>query len=237
MKAIFSVLVFVSIAYYQSGTAIGQPVSQREQGQANQQATVSPAPTPTIQPTIEKIEPKPTGNETENGHSITIVDERSPWPAWIANGISALVLIFLAFQTVWNRGVLESMKKSERFLESQCTALTKQTDILEESYRINSRAYVFISEATLKSPISSGEFPEPKVVIANSGQTPAYRYRVRFEQAFLSGEDNENALNGIMPAMRPLGEQGHALGSGEFSTNAALIQNEHGQARKNAKRQ
>ena len=32
------------------------------------------------------------------------------------------------------------------------------------------------------------------------------------------GEENENALKGIMPAITPLGEQGHALGPGAFAT-------------------
>jgi hypothetical protein len=90
--------------------------------------------------------------------------------------------------------------------------------ITERSFRANTRAYIFINDATLESAISSGSYPYPSLVLKNSGTTPAYRYRVRFEQAFLAGEEDQKARQGIMPRMRELSERGHVFGPGEFST-------------------
>jgi hypothetical protein len=98
-------------------------------------------------------------------------------------------------------------------------AAEQTADLTAKSFRINSRAYVFISEATLESPISSGEFPLAKIVLKNSGRTPAYRYRVRLEQAFLAGEADEKARKGIMPDMRPLSKKGLGIiGAGDVNT-------------------
>lgn len=211
-------LVLLMFACGQNGTVMAQPQRQRQQQQVKQQVEVSPTPSPTIQPTVEVRASQVTDKETDRPHNITLVDERSSWPSWIANIISMLLLVFVAVQTRTNNSILKSMRDNEAVLKSQSEALTKQAEVLENSFRVNSRAYVFITEAKLASTISSGDYPVPHVVLKNSGRTPAYRYRVRFEQAFLAGEDDEKARQGIMPLMRPLSEKGRALGSDEFST-------------------
>lgn len=116
-------------------------------------------------------------------------------------------------------------RKQRDIMQNQWIAMRKsiaqakaQTKILDRSFRASTRAYIFINEATLEDPIASGNYPYPKLVLQNSGKTPAHRYRVRFEQAFLDGEDDERARQGIMPPMRPLSSDGHLFGPGEFST-------------------
>jgi len=215
-------LLFVVACGANSGLTVAQ--RQREQPQANQQVAASPAPTPSPQPTVEVRESQVARNEADRAHNITVVDERSPWPVWIANFISALLFLLVAYQAVISRGMLRSMKDNEEVLKSQSVALTKQAEVLEKSFRVNTRAYVFISEATLADTISSSEYPKPRVILKNSGKTPAYRYRVRFEHGFLSGEDDEKARKGIMPPMRSLAENGRAFGSEEFSTIHPLKQ-------------
>ena len=95
--------------------------------------------------------------------------------------------------------------------------MKRQSEFTEESFHISSRAYVFVSEATLDESIDSGRFPLPKIILKNSGKTPAYNYRIRVEQAFLFGEADKQARKGIMPDMRPLSKEGFTIiGPGEF---------------------
>lgn len=218
MKLLIYITLLVLLVCHHNSSAMAQNQSQNEQQQANEQIAVSLTPTPSVPPTVEVRESEVARNETDRPHNITIVDERSPWPSRITNIISALLFLIVLYQTVISRGMLRSMKENEEFLKSQSVALTKQADVLEKSFRVNTRAYVFISDATLADTISSGNYPTPHVVLKNSGKTPAYRYRVRFEHGFLSGEDDEKARKGIMPPMRALDETGRSLGSEEFST-------------------
>jgi hypothetical protein len=89
----------------------------------------------------------------------------------------------------------------------------------ERFSRIDSRAYLFVFEATLESPINSGQFPLAKIVLRNSGKTPAFQHRIRIEQSFFAGEDLEKARKGIMPAMRPMSDKGTGIiGPGSYST-------------------
>lgn len=218
-RSLILLVLMVVASTGHNGTAVAQP--QRRPQQVKQVAaspTQSPTPSPTMQPAVEGQQSQQTANESERHHDVTLVDDRSSWPSWVANLISMLLLVFVAIQTRTNNGVLKSMRDNEAVLKSQSEALTKQAEVLEKSFRANSRAYVFITQAHLASTISSGDYPVPDVVLKNSGRTPAYRYRVRFEHAFLTGEDDEKARKGIMPSMRPLGESGHAVGSGEFAT-------------------
>jgi len=117
----------------------------------------------------------------------------------------ANVLIFLAI-------LLQAL-----IYRRQWDAMQRTVKVTEKSFRAGSRAYVFINDAWLEAPISSGAYPHPSLILRNSGKTPAYRYRVRFEQAFLTGEEDEKARRGIMPPMRPLSDRGHVLGPTEFS--------------------
>ena len=75
MRMLIPICLFV-IAYCHGSTAIAQRERNRQQ-RANQQVAVSPTPTPSVQPTVEKIEAKPAGDEADRPHNITIVDERS----------------------------------------------------------------------------------------------------------------------------------------------------------------
>src|SRR4051794_39572958 len=110
-------ILSLMLAYCHGSAAIAQPKRERQQRQANQQVVASPSPTASVQPSIEKVEAKPAGDETNRPQNITIVDERSSWAAWVANGISIFVLLFLAYQTYVNRGMLKSMEANEGLIE------------------------------------------------------------------------------------------------------------------------
>lgn len=119
-------VLFVTV-YCHSSTAIAQT-------KINQQVVASPSPTASIQPTIEKIEARPGGDEASHPHNITIEDERSSWAAWVANGISIFVLLFLAYQTYVNKGMLQSMQANEGTIESQCKALTDLAEATNKQF-------------------------------------------------------------------------------------------------------
>jgi hypothetical protein len=95
-------------------------------------------------------------------------------------------------------------------MRTQIGKMEEQLQFSQSSFRASSRAYVFVSAATLKFPISTGHYPQPSVEFRNSGQTPAYNV-IRLERTFLMGEVQERATKGLMPPTRPLDKIGHGI--------------------------
>ena len=121
------ILLLLMAAYSHGGTAVAQTERQR-------QVAVSPTSTPSVQPTIEVRETQIDGNQADRGQSITIVDERSPWPSRIANIISAILVLFVLYQAYINRGMLKSMETNEGLLESQCKALGELAEATNKQF-------------------------------------------------------------------------------------------------------
>ena len=136
----------------------------------------------------------------------------------IESMFSVALVIVVVVQTYINFKQAKALDIQEGIFRDQANSAKQAASVAERSFRVSNRAYVFINEATLEHPINSGNHPYPQLVLQNSGKTPAYRYRVRFEQAFLAGADDEKARRGIMPPMRPLSDEGHVFGPSEFST-------------------
>jgi hypothetical protein len=140
------------------------------------------------------------------------------------NALSLFVLVAIVVQAYIYRGQWKAMQESlieTRNLikqnERAVKAAEHTADLTDKFSRINSRAYVFIDKAALDAPISSGKFPLPKIVLKNSGRSPAYSHRVRINNAFLAGEAVEKAKKGIMPDLGRVNEKGLGIiGAGQL---------------------
>jgi hypothetical protein len=106
--------------------------------------------------------------------------------------------------------------------EQSVDAAKKMADLTERSLRISTRAYLFVDEANLQSPINTGQYPLPRVILKNSGKTPAFKHRTRLQYAFFSDDDLEKARKGIMPALRPMSDRALALWVPTVSLHSAL---------------
>jgi hypothetical protein len=124
------------------------------------------------------------------------------------NFLNLLIVFAIIAQIVIYRKQWRVMERQSKLMDESLTDTRKIIAQNEKFSRINSRAYVFIDIASLDAPIRSGKYPLARITLKNSGRSPAYRYRVRIEQAFLTGEDIEKAKKGLLPPMRPMSKKG-----------------------------
>lgn len=121
------------------------------------------------------------------------------------------------------KAMQESLTETQTIVTQNAQLVKAAQDtvtLTERGLRIGSRAYFFVWEATLESPINSGQYPLLKVVFKNSGKTPAFKHRVRLEQGFFGGDALEKARKGIMPDMRPMSGKGLGIvGPDSYTTN------------------
>jgi len=135
------------------------------------------------------------------------------------NFLNLLIVFAIIAQIVIYRKQWRVMERQSKLMHEGLNETRKIIAHNDRFSRINSRAYVFIDTAKLEAPISSGKFPCAKIVLKNSGKSPAYSHRVRVEQAFLTGEALEKAQQGIMPKMRGLNKKGLGIiGAGHVTT-------------------
>ena len=139
------------------------------------------------------------------------------------NTLSLFVLMAIVIQAYiyWKqRGLMAQQSKAMQDSLVETRNLIAQN---ERFSRINSRAYVFINTATLDAPINSGKYPLPKITVKNSGRSPAFKHRMRIEQAFLAGDALEDARKGVMPKMRPLNKKGLAIIGAGHTTDLHFV--------------
>jgi hypothetical protein len=135
------------------------------------------------------------------------------------NFLNLLIVFAIIAQIVIYRKQWRVMERQSNLMDESLTETRRIIAQNERFARINSRAYVFIDTSALDAPINSGKFPLPRIFLKNTGKTPAYNHRGRYQQAFLTGESNEKARKGIMPALRPLDKKGLGIiGAGQFVT-------------------
>ncbi len=139
------------------------------------------------------------------------------------NALSILLLVTIAVQAYIYRRQWEVIERQEDVMRESLAETRNLIAQNERFSRINSRAYVFIDTASLDAPINSGKYPLAKIVVKNSGRSPAFNHRMRIEQAFLAGEALEKAKKGIMPKMRPLDKKGLAIIGAGHTTDMHLV--------------
>jgi len=106
--------------------AVCQPNSQGKQSQAKERATATPAAAEGIEPAREQKAANAAGNQAAPPQTITVVDDRTSWPSWVANIISAFLLAFVAYQAYVSKKTLQSMEDTQQFLDDQLEEMGRQ---------------------------------------------------------------------------------------------------------------
>jgi hypothetical protein len=117
------------------------------------------------------------------------------------------------------------VKQNERIVaasEIQAKAAEQNAAAVKESFYISERPYVFITDAKLVSPLSSGKYPGTFLRMVNTGKTPALNLKFLVISDALADSRRENAQKGVMPivpdSMRPPSTSTAVLGAGVYFT-------------------